>query len=324
MNLKGILEIAKKYAGTEAEVIKEKAKSEDVKESVMNFIAETAKKLNSYEKEQFGKEVSKEIANTIIFDVTQRRESLSLDFAFDVKRASFGDDMRFEETYPFSCTKVSPGGSSIIQEQKVVSAELAPSQLDVLVAVPIRRVLAGTVSLDEIASDMRRAIDAKAWVLGLDALIASCTDGTHAVSSDTTAAGLKAAIDGAINTVNGQGDRIKSIIGFAGKLDKITEVTSYSDQTKFIIENGGGLGTYKGYQLVRIMNDIDYKGSAYFASTYVNKVFVIPDRKIYAGIKGEVQMASQNDIFEDKYYMKAYMDLGFLCYSNRAVKITIS
>ncbi|MCK9541981.1 MAG: hypothetical protein M0R03_08125 [Novosphingobium sp.] len=321
-----LIEVAKKYDINNA--FEKASKNENLEVATMEYVAEVAKELEDNKKTRewvdLGKDVAREFASTIIEDITMREQLLNLDVVFDVRRSDFGDEIKLIEKYPFNCTVVTPGGRSVRQERTVKEYTIPADQLDVMVSVPLRRILGGHESMSEIVAEMKMAIEAQSWILGLDAIYASLTSANKA-GTTYTASTLRAAIDTAFRQMVNAGNSAKAIVGFEGTTSFFMEDSNFSDITKREVEVNGLIGQYKGKPIININPNIKNSvGGAFFSSTYLNRIFIIPQRGIYANLRGNAQLFEDYNIREQRYELNHFMDLGFLCMADEAYAIDVT
>ena len=129
-------------------------------------------------------------------------------------------------------------------------------------------------------------------------------------------AGLdKAALDDAIREVkdaikpNGQGPIPVTIIGRASMVDQISDFTGYADEAKEEIRMKGRLGTYRGCNVVQIVNFTDEDGESYIPN---NELWVFGGNVGKFALYGDLRVKTWNENTVDYTHYRAVKDIGGL------------
>lgn len=129
-------------------------------------------------------------------------------------------------------------------------------------------------------------------------------------------AGLdKAALDDSIREVkdaikpNGQGPTPVTIIGRASMVDQISDFTGYADEAKEEIRLKGRLGTYRGCNVVQIVNFTDEDGESYIPN---NELWVFGGNVGKFALYGDLRVKTWSENTVDYQHYRAVKDIGGL------------
>lgn len=132
----------------------------------------------------------------------------------------------------------------------------------------------------------------------------------------TSAAGLsKATLDDAIRDVkdaikpNGQGPVPVTIAGRASMVDQISDFTGYADEALEEIRMRGRLGTYRGCNIVQVVNYTDEEGESYIPN---NELWVFGGNVGKFAMYGDLRVKTWNEHTVDYQHYRAVKDIGGL------------
>jgi hypothetical protein len=129
-------------------------------------------------------------------------------------------------------------------------------------------------------------------------------------------AGLtKANLDDAIREVkdaikpNGQGPVPVTIIGRASMVDQISDFTGYADEAIEEVRLKGRLGTYRGCNIVQVVNFTDEDGESYIPN---NELWVFGGNVGKFALYGDLRVKSWSENTVDYQHYRAVKDIGGL------------
>lgn len=108
---------------------------------------------------------------------------------------------------------------------------------------------------------------------------------------------------------NGQGPVPVTIIGRASMVDQISDFTGYADEALEEVRMRGRLGTYRGANIVQVINYTDEDGKSYIPA---NELWVMGGTVGKFAIYGGVQMKSWEENTVDYRHFRARQDIGGL------------
>ena len=171
---------------------------------------------------------------------------------YDVRSGVLGKTLEAHEVYGGKVYNFSYGGTRNVSSLVHKTYTITSTPASVHFAVPVQMMKTGRVTLADMTLAAAQAILAFKVRLGFDTFVTAYTAGdsytTNASSADIT----KTVLNGAIDDVADRDVSNIKVIGRYSKLTPITDFTGFSDKAAEEIRMKGGLGKYRGADIIKL------------------------------------------------------------------------
>ena len=320
-----LIEMAEKYG-----IKNDKAQEYASKVGVVTFNDELATEIVRQAKTQVKKQLAfDEIAQVTFETITEEWVPVALSKIFNVQNLKFGGSKRIIRNEKFRATIINKGASSMENTPDRTAIEIPTDVYDIMVDVPLFKILEGSFKLSEIEAEMKEAMQMKMTQVALETVIAS-TETTNAnlytdiSASDDFEKDFLAALNKAFRNIKGA----TGILGKRSNAMRVSELPGYSERTKEQIDKNGVLEYWKGLPITSVEDAEDKNGLSLLvgaaAGNADDTVMMVAKNQAFIVYEGSQFLASNYDIKEKKYVMNIAALMGCASIMNKHGRIKVA
>lgn len=205
-------------------------------------------------------DVVDEIATTLVEKVSRTVDLYNpLKLMYDVKKGKLGTTLEAHEIQGGKVYNYAYGGFRNISRLEHQTYTVTTKPAAVHFSVPVEQMQAGRYTLPDLTFAASQAILAYKIRLGFDAWVSKYTTSSSYVTNANSARITATVLNSAIDTLADMDVNNINVIGRYSSLSNVSNFTGFSDKALEEIRMKGGLGKYRGANIVKIKYWVDQR-----------------------------------------------------------------